>query len=93
MLAVIDLTTDTTATLQKAAAVALANAAGRALPAGYFDQVTTVATGASATAVAAATGNYPLAAVGDNVIFGAYQIDATIASVASGVEQEEAVTA
>jgi hypothetical protein len=88
MLAVVDEAVDTTAALQKARAVTLANAAGRKLPAGYFDQLSVVASGAPVTA---ATGQFPLAAVGDNVVFGRFQTDSTIASVAAGVEQEAVV--
>jgi hypothetical protein len=83
MIAVVDHAIDTTDALKKARAVTLANTAGRAVPVGYFDTLKLLN--------AAPVASEFWIAVGDNTVLGRFQTDETIATVASGVEQETAV--
>lgn len=83
MIAVVDHAIDTTDALKKTRAQTLAVAAGRALPVGYFDTLKLLN--------AAPVASEFWIAVGDNTVFGKFQTDETIASVASGAEGETAV--
>jgi hypothetical protein len=83
MILCVDNAVDTTSTLRKARAVTVCRAAGRHVPLKYFDSEKLLNTLPS--------GSDLWAAAGDNTVIGRYQIDETIASVASGVEQEQTV--